>query len=102
VAAADRLATTAPTLSEALALPIVKDKFKAALADVNRQSKGSASKIEFAVVVDEPPSLDHGEITDKGSINQRAVLLHRQALVDAIYAGTARDVLYPSDLPEHN
>ena len=34
----------------------------------------------------EPPSLDGGEMTDKGSINQRAVLAHRAALVDELYA----------------
>jgi feruloyl-CoA synthase len=33
-----------------------------------------------------PPSLDKGEITDKGSINQRAVLSHRADLVEALYA----------------
>ena len=36
-----------------------------------------------------PPSLDAGEITDKGSINQRAVLRHRAAVVDALYATPA-------------
>ena len=35
----------------------------------------------------EPPSIDSGEITDKGSINQRAVLTHREALVEHLYAG---------------
>jgi feruloyl-CoA synthase len=34
----------------------------------------------------EPPSLDVGEVTDKGSINQRAVLAHRGALVEELYA----------------
>jgi feruloyl-CoA synthase len=34
----------------------------------------------------EPPSLDIGEVTDKGSINQRAVLAHRAALVEELYA----------------
>jgi feruloyl-CoA synthase len=34
----------------------------------------------------EPPSLDVGEVTDKGSINQRAVLAHRAALVEELYA----------------
>ena len=34
----------------------------------------------------EPPSLDAGEATDKGSINQRAVLRRRAALVDELYA----------------
>ena len=33
-----------------------------------------------------PPSLDKGEITDKGSINQRAVLTHRADLVEELYA----------------
>jgi feruloyl-CoA synthase len=33
----------------------------------------------------DPPSLDIGEMTDKGSINQRAVLTHRAALVEALY-----------------
>ena len=36
----------------------------------------------------EPPSIDKGEVTDKGSINQRAVLKHRAALVEALHAGT--------------
>jgi feruloyl-CoA synthase len=34
----------------------------------------------------EPPSIDAGEITDKGYINQRAVLEHRSHLVDQLYA----------------
>ncbi len=36
----------------------------------------------------EPPSIDKGEVTDKGSINQRAVLKHRAALADALHDGT--------------
>ena len=39
-----------------------------------------------AMLLAEPPSLDVGEMTDKGSINQRAVLSHRAALVEEIYA----------------
>ena len=43
----------------------------------------------------EPPSLDAGEATDKGSINQRAVLTRRAALVEELYAhaAIARDVI---------
>jgi feruloyl-CoA synthase len=33
----------------------------------------------------EPPSIDAGEITDKGYVNQRAVLQRRSALVEALY-----------------
>jgi hypothetical protein len=36
-----------------------------------------------------PPSIDASEITDKGSINQRAVLKNRAALVEALYADAA-------------
>ena len=35
----------------------------------------------------EPPSIDANEITDKGYINQRAVLERRAALVDKLYSG---------------
>ena len=38
------------------------------------------------MVLDQPPSIDSGEMTDKGSINQRAVLKNRAALVDELYA----------------
>jgi feruloyl-CoA synthase len=42
-------------------------------------------------VLAEPPSIDKGEVTDKGSINQRAVLSHRAALVEALYQGSSAD-----------
>jgi feruloyl-CoA synthase len=37
-------------------------------------------------VAQEPPSLDAGEITDKGSLNQRAALDRRTAIIDQLYA----------------
>jgi feruloyl-CoA synthase len=44
----------------------------------------------------EPPSIDRGEVTDKGSINQRAVLAHRSAEVERLYAETPdADVIVP-------
>ena len=39
-------------------------------------------------LLDEPPSLDAREITDKGSLNQKAVLQHRAALVEELYAAS--------------
>jgi feruloyl-CoA synthase len=45
------------------------------------------------LVLEEPPSLDAGEMTDKGSINQRAVLRRRSALVDELYAGSEKVLL---------
>ncbi len=49
------------------------------------QSTGSSNRVVRAIVLDEPPSLDAGEMTDKGSINQRAVLERRKSLVDELY-----------------
>jgi feruloyl-CoA synthase len=50
-----------------------------------RRNSASTRRIRRAAVLPSPPSLDHGEITDKGSINQRAVLKHREDLVAALY-----------------
>jgi feruloyl-CoA synthase len=50
------------------------------------ESTGSSNRVARALVLEEPPSLDAGEMTDKGSINQRAVLSRRQHLVEALYA----------------
>jgi len=54
---------------------------------------GSSNRIARALVLEEPPSLDAGEMTDKGSINQRAVLKHRSALVEELYRGSDRVLL---------
>jgi len=48
-------------------------------------SSGSSNRIERTLLLEEPPSLDAGEVTDKGTINQRAVLARRQALVRKLY-----------------
>ena len=49
-------------------------------------STGTSRRVARAVLLAEPPSLDIGEMTDKGSINQRAVLTHRAAIVEELYA----------------
>ena len=46
----------------------------------------AANRVARAILTDTPPSLDIGEATDKGSINQRMVLKQRAALVDELYA----------------
>jgi feruloyl-CoA synthase len=50
---------------------------------------GSSQRVSRALVLDAPPSVDAGEITDKGYINQRAVLTHRADQVTALYADAA-------------
>ena len=51
-----------------------------------RTSTGSSNRVCRAILLAEPPSLDAGEMTDKGSINQRAVLDRRAELVAELYA----------------
>ncbi len=48
-------------------------------------NSGSSTLVTRLMILETPPSLDSGEITDKGSINQRAVLEARAAMVEALY-----------------
>jgi feruloyl-CoA synthase len=59
------------------------------LAAFNAGAGGSSRRVARALVMTEPPSIDAGEITDKGYVNQRAVLERRDALVQALYAQPA-------------
>jgi feruloyl-CoA synthase len=54
------------------------------------EGSGSSNRITRVIVLDDPPSLDAGEMTDKGTINQKAVLRHRAALVEELYTGSTR------------
>jgi feruloyl-CoA synthase len=69
-----------------VAAPAVRAKFVDLLARLAAISPGSSARIERALLMADPPSMDRGEATDKGSINQRAVLKNRIALVDELYA----------------
>jgi feruloyl-CoA synthase len=79
------LAADAPA-SSLVADRRVRTAFAQRLDSFAAAGTGASSRIARAVVLAEPPSLDIGEMTDKGSINQRAVLAHRAALVEALYA----------------
>jgi feruloyl-CoA synthase len=63
------------------------------LADLAVASPGSSTRIRRAILLEEPPSIDRGELTDKASVNQKAVLTNRAALVDELYAPTGIAVL---------
>ena len=58
---------------------------------------GSANRVTRAVLLEDAPSLDAGELTDKGSINQRALLARRAHLVDALYDAGSPDVITCAD-----
>jgi len=56
------------------------------LAAFNVTAGGSSRRVGRFVIMTEPPSIDAGEITDKGYVNQRATLERRDALVQGLYA----------------
>jgi len=64
----------------------VIDAFRRLLNSFVAAAGGTSSRVTRAALLADPPSLDIGEMTDKGSINQRAVLAHRAALVEELYA----------------
>jgi len=72
--------------AEIVHAPAVRRTFAALLKDLAGFSKGSSTRIARAILMAEPPSMDKGEMTDKGSINQRAVLRNRAELVEELYA----------------
>jgi feruloyl-CoA synthase len=76
---------------EVLHHPTVRAHFQAMVDRLAAQSTGSANRLERVHVLAEPPSIDKGELTDKNSINQRAVLQHRASLVEALYEGRGAD-----------
>src|SRR3954454_394263 len=73
-------------LAAAASDPVVRKAFAERLKQFATEATGSSTRITRAVLLDTPLSIDRGEVTDKGSINQRAVLEHRAAVIDALYA----------------
>jgi feruloyl-CoA synthase len=61
-------------------------RFQDLLASFAVEATGSSNRIGRAIILEEPPSLDAREMTDKGSLNQRAVLEHHAALVEDLYS----------------
>ena len=66
--------------------PLVRDALRERLIKFLAASTGSSTRITRAVLIDTPLSIDRGEVTDKGSINQRAVLDHRSRLIEELYS----------------
>ena len=63
------------------------------LAAFAEASPGSSTAIRRAAILETPPSLDAAEITDKGSLNQRAVLAARATVVEQLYGGPGEAVV---------
>ena len=87
-AACRRVAETAPDtpLPDVLNHPDVRQRFLERIERYNEANPGSSTAIHRAVLEHTPPSLEAMEVTDKGSLNQRAVLAHRATQVEQLYA----------------
>ncbi len=74
------------TADEAATHPAILSRLLAGLQSHNKVNPGSSTQIRRALLMAEPPSLDAGEITDKGYVNQSLSLARRMALVEKLYA----------------
>ncbi len=75
-------ATDAQVLRDGL----VREHLLTLLDGFAARATGSSTRIARAILLEEPPSLDANEITDKGSLNQRAMLDRRAAIVRELHA----------------
>ncbi len=72
---------------------VLADAVAAALSALRAAGGGSSQTPARALLLDEPPNAAADEITDKGYINQGAVLRRRAADVERLYAGGAGVIL---------
>ena len=79
-------------VAELLQSEAVRGAFAGLLKEFARSATGSSNRVVRALLLDEPPAIDQHEITDKGSLNQRAVLHNRAALVEELYRPSPRTI----------
>ena len=75
--------------------PAVHEAVAEKLAAHAASAGGSSGRVTAVLLMDQPLDLDKGEVTDKGSVNQRAVLRHRADLVERLYTAGDVDVITP-------
>ncbi len=63
-----------------------REIFERLLHELAAKGTGSSNRIARAMIMTEPPSIDKHEVTDKGSLNQGAILRNRADLVEELYA----------------
>ena len=84
------------SMSDVLASAPVLAKFQEIVNELAKTATGSANRIARLCLLSEPPTIDKGEITDKGSINQRSVLTHRADTVAALHADSLHYIVKPT------
>jgi feruloyl-CoA synthase len=81
-------ALPADDLAAAASDALIRDAFRERMTRFLATATGSSNRITCAILIDTPLSIDRGEVTDKGSINQRAVLDHCSRLIEELYSPT--------------
>jgi feruloyl-CoA synthase len=84
------------SMADVLASAPVVAHFQTVVDALSKNSTGSANRIARLCLLAEPPTIDRSEITDKGSINQRAVLTHRATTVEALHADALPIIIKPT------
>ncbi|MBV1705640.1 MAG: feruloyl-CoA synthase [Hyphomicrobiales bacterium] len=91
---------TSHDLAEICRHPGLRRHLRAGLQRHAQAWPGSSTQVPLAIIIDTPLQIDLGEITDKGSVNQRAVLQHRAGLVEALYATKLPAAVISLDQPD--
>ena len=94
VRALSGLPASAPMADVLASAPVIVH-FQTVIDNLAALATGSASRIARMCLLAEPPTIDRGEVTDKGSINQRAVLSHRAQTVAALHEDSLHTILKP-------
>ena len=84
------------SMHDVLDHPAVLAQFQTIVDELARNATGSANRIARLCLLADPPTIDRGEVTDKGSINQRAVLTHRADTVAKLHSNDLRYIIKPS------
>ncbi len=86
---------SAAPLADVLTSAPVLAHFQQLVNELAKTATGSANRIARLCLLSEPPTIDLGEVTDKGSINQRAVLTHRADTVAALHDDALTHIIKP-------
>ncbi len=97
--AMERLVEGGETLEDDVlfAHPNIRANIAENLAKYSATAPGSSTAVRRAIILVDPLDLDQGEVTDKGSVNQRAVLRNRAALVETLFSDDPRVILAKKD-----
>jgi feruloyl-CoA synthase len=82
------------SLADAAQWPPLVEQVREALRRHNAEQSGSSRRVHRFVLLATPPSLDRGEVTDKGSVNSRAVQQHRLGELERLFAESEADDIH--------